>query len=185
MKLIVGLGNPGKEYEDTRHNVGFKAIDQLVDRFNISNISEKFQAHFASVTLGEEKIFLAKPQTYMNLSGNSVRQIKDYYKIDIKDIIVIHDDIDLEFGKIKIKIGGGSGGQNGIKSLDSAIGNNYLRVRFGIGRPDVKSEVSNYVLSRFSKSEMQEVERINKLLAENIELLFVGKSSELIKILST
>ena len=151
MKLIVGLGNPGKEYELNRHNVGFLAVDYLIDKFSASKVSSKFKGDLYK---SDEYLFL-KPNTFMNLSGESVVLVKNFYKIDNKDIIVIHDDIDLKLGALRFKRGGSSGGHNGLKSIDSYIGNDYYRIRIGVGRPQKKEEVVNYVLSNFSKEELE------------------------------
>ena len=151
MKLIVGLGNPGKEYELNRHNVGFLAVDYLIDKFSASKVSSKFKGDLYK---SDEYLFL-KPNTFMNLSGESVVLVKNFYKIDNKDIIVIHDDIDLKLGALRFKRGGSSGGHNGLKSIDSYIGNDYYRIRIGVGRPQKKEEVVNYVLSNFSEEELE------------------------------
>lgn len=143
--LIVGLGNPGSDYTQTRHNIGFMVVDELVKRFNASNVS-------SSSFLGEcyklKNHFLLKPMTYMNLSGNSVVKVKNFYKIE--KVLVIHDDLDLPFGALRFKEGGGHGGHNGLKSIDANIGREYIRVRMGIGKPEHKGEVASYVLSNFS-----------------------------------
>ena len=150
-KLIVGLGNPGEKYKYNRHNAGFLALDYLIDKFNASKISSKFKGELYK---SEDYLFL-KPLTYMNLSGESVLLVKNFYKIENENIIVIHDDIDLKLGALKFKKGGSSGGHNGLKSIDSSIGNDYWRVRIGIGRPEKKEEVINYVLSDFSENELE------------------------------
>jgi len=150
MKLIVGLGNIGDKYRLNRHNVGFLAIDYLVDEFNA------FKVNFFEGDLFKAKDFLfLKPTTFMNNSGENVVLVKNFYKIDNENIIVIHDDIDLKLGALKFKRGGSSGGHNGLKSIDKYIGNNYYRARIGIGRPERKKEVINYVLSDFSKDELE------------------------------
>jgi len=151
MKLIVGLGNPGDKYKLNRHNIGFLAVDYLIKEFNASKISSKFKGELYK---SSDMLFL-KPTTYMNLSGESVGAVKDFYKIDNEDIIVIHDDIDLAFGALKFKKGGGHGGHNGLKSIDSHIGKEYWRIRMGVGRPEKKEMVVNYVLSDFSQEELE------------------------------
>ena len=149
MKLIVGLGNIGNKYRLNRHNVGFLTIDYLVDELNAFKIS------FSKGNLFKSKDFLfLKPSTFMNNSGESVVLVKNFYKIDNENIIVIHDDIDLKLGALKFKRGGSSGGHNGLKSIDKYIGNDYYRIRIGVGRPEKKEEVVNYVLSDFSKDEL-------------------------------
>ena len=165
MKLIVGLGNPGKEYEKNRHNIGFLAVDYLIDEFNASKISSKFKGELYK---NGNYLFL-KPLTFMNLSGESVRGVKDFYKIDNDDIIVIHDDIDLNIGALKFKKGGSSGGHNGLKSIDKHIGNDYWRVRIGVGRPERKEEVVNYVLSNFSNEELSCIEKNFENIKKAIE----------------
>ncbi len=185
-KLIVGLGNPGKSYQYTRHNIGFMAAERIANRYNFTSFitSSKFLAEISEGSIDHQKIFLIKPTTYMNLSGESVQKLKSYYKIDLSDIIVIHDDIDLEFGKIKVKVGGGHAGHNGLRSLDQHISKDYLRVRIGIGRP-ANEEVSDYVLNKFSKEELKEVEFLNEQIAININELLQGKIDQFIKNISS
>ena len=154
-KLVVGLGNPGIEYKKNRHNIGFLVVDYLIDEFNASKVSSKFKGELYKI--GD--YFFLKPLTFMNLSGESVRIVKDFYKIDNDDIIVIHDDIDLGVGALKFKKGGSSGGHNGLKSIDKNIGNDYWRVRIGVGRPERKEQVVSYVLSDFKKSELECIEK--------------------------
>lgn len=153
MRLIVGLGNPGLEYALNRHNVGFMAVDEIVRRHNFSPYKQKFKALVAEGRLGTEKVLVIKPQTFMNLSGQSVGEFLRFYKLDSQDVIVLYDEIDLEAAKFKVKLGGGNAGHNGLKSLSAHIGNDYHRVRIGVGRPAQKSQVSNYVLSNFSKAD--------------------------------
>ncbi len=154
-KLIVGLGNPGKKYLKNRHNAGFLALDFLIDKFNASKISSKFKGELFK----SDNYFFLKPLTYMNLSGESVLSVKNFYKINNDNIIVIHDDIDLKLGALRFKKGGSSGGHNGLKSIDNLIGNDYYRIRIGIGRPERKEDVINYVLNDFDEKEMQCVEK--------------------------
>ena len=173
MFLVVGLGNPGAEYAASRHNVGFMAADELHRRYNFSPFKAKFDGLIAEGTIEGEKIYLLKPQTYMNLSGNSVVKTAHFYKILPQNIVVIHDDMDLPVGKIKAKIGGGSGGHNGIKSIDSQISPNYNRIRIGVGHPENKSEqnVVNHVLSGFSKADKENVENNIEIVADLIGIL--------------
>jgi len=152
--LFVGLGNPGSQYEDTRHNIGFKVIDVLIDELSARNISKT--AFHGELYRTASTLFL-KPVTFMNLSGKSVLPVKQFFKIELEDIIVIHDDIDLPFGAVRFKRGGGHGGHNGLKSIDAAIGKEYLRVRIGVGKPERKSQVADYVLHRFSDEEMAQL----------------------------
>ncbi len=150
MKLIVGLGNPTPKYANTRHNIGFRVIDRLVNNSNAINISKN--SFYGELYKSKQTLFL-KPLTYMNLSGKSVIAVKNFYKIDMEDIIVVHDDIDLPFSALRFKRGGGNGGHNGLKSIDSTIGKDYIRVRMGIGKPERKSEVIGFVLGDFNESE--------------------------------
>ncbi len=151
MHLIVGLGNPGPQYAKNRHNVGFMVIDRLIDRLHPIEISKK---SFQGSLYKSGSTLLLKPLTFMNLSGQSVLAVKNFYKIALENIIVIHDDLDLGLGAIRIKKGGSSGGHNGLKSLDATIGKEYIRIRFGIGRPPTKEEVIDYVLSDFTPDEI-------------------------------
>jgi PTH1 family peptidyl-tRNA hydrolase len=164
--LIVGLGNPGSNYLSTRHNIGFMVIDTLLRRFNTQKLSSssfegelyKFQNHF-----------LLKPLTFMNLSGNSIGAIKKFYKID--DVVVIHDDLDLPFGTLRFKMGGGHGGHNGLKSTDEKISREYMRVRMGIGKPEHKGEVASYVLGNFNDEELSHLQQWIEQAADAIEFL--------------
>ncbi len=150
MLLIVGLGNPGTQYENTRHNIGFRVIDHLVSDFGANEISK---SSFQGKLFKAPNLLFLKPTTFMNLSGNSVQAVKNFYKIDIDDIIVIHDDIDLPFSALRFKKGGGHGGHNGLRSIDAMIGKEYSRVRMGVGKPEYKSQVVDYVLGNFSDEE--------------------------------
>ena len=153
MFLLVGLGNPGTEYAETRHNVGFMAVDEIVRRHHFSGFKSKFKGVYADGTVQQEKVMILKPMTYMNLSGESVGAICRFFKIPPEKVIFFHDDMDLPVGKIKVKTGGGSGGHNGIKSIDSHIGNGYTRVRIGVSKPAVKEQVIDWVLSKFSTTD--------------------------------
>ena len=170
-KLIAGLGNPGERYKNTRHNLGFMAIDEIALKLNVMQFVNKFHAEFTSLQVENYKILLLKPQTFMNNSGIAIRECAAFYKIPPQDILVIHDELDLETGKIKIKIGGGSGGHNGLKSIDQNIGNNYYRLRFGVGKPEHKSQVSDYVLHSFNHDEIEIVSRGIKFISNNLGLL--------------
>lgn len=150
MTLFVGLGNPGSLYENTRHNIGFRVIDALIDSLDGQNISK---VSFYGELYKTPKALLLKPTTFMNLSGKSVLAVSNFYKIDVEQIVVIHDDIDLPFGALRFKKGGGDGGHNGLKSIDSLLGKEYTRCRIGVGKPMHTSQVANYVLSRFSIKE--------------------------------
>ncbi len=150
MLLIVGLGNPGKQYENTRHNIGFKVIDELIYDFGARDVSKN---SFQGKLYKTSNILFLKPTTFMNLSGNSVQIVKNFYKIELEDIVVIHDDIDLPFSALRFKNGGSHGGHNGLRSIDSMIGKEYNRVRMGVGKPEHKSQVVDYVLGDFSDIE--------------------------------
>ena len=169
--LIAGLGNPGKAYELTRHNIGFMLIDALTQYFESSNYQKKFNSELANASLEKSKIFFAKPQTYMNKSGTSISEITRFYKIPITNIIVIHDDLDLEFLKIKVKTGGGDGGHNGLKSVDSMIGKNYSRLRIGIAHPGSQERVNNYVLGKFKKDELEKIAAFFDVICNNFHYL--------------
>ena len=177
--LIAGLGNIGKNYDLTRHNVGFMLIDVLCAKYNIKlQNKDKFQALISAIQPPNQNILLACPTTYMNLSGSSIQKIKAYYKIDIQNIIIIHDDLDFPLGKIKVKQGGGHAGHNGLKSIDSAIGKNYIRVRIGIDKPNFDMDVSDYVLSRFNKNELAIINESLYKIIENIHFLLENKLNE-------
>ncbi len=157
MTLYVGLGNPGPAYEKSRHNIGFRVIDHLISQIGAKAISKK---RFEGELYRKGDLLLLKPLTFMNLSGRSVKAVKDFFKIALEDIVVIHDDIDLALGTIRYKLGGGAGGHNGLRSIDEYIGKEYLRVRIGVGKPARKSEVASYVLSAFDNQEEHRVEEI-------------------------
>ncbi len=172
MFLIVGLGNPGADYVNTRHNAGFMTVDAIAEEYNFASWREKFDGLIAEGKIAGEKVYLLKPQTYMNLSGNSVVKAAMFYKILPDNIVVIHDDMDLDISQIKAKTGGGSGGHNGLKSIDSHITNAYHRIRLGVGHPKGTGEVVvNHVLSRFSKTELASLDENIELVTENIGVL--------------
>lgn len=172
MFLVVGLGNPGQEYENTRHNVGFMAVDQIFDRYCFSSFKEKFDSLLAEGQIGKEKVLLLKPKTFMNLSGNAVVKAALFYKILPENIIVIHDDVDLDFGKLKAKRGGSSAGHNGLKSIDANITPLYNRIRIGIGRPaHADFNMADYVLSRFSKADEKTLQNSLNAAADAVEVL--------------
>lgn len=164
--LIVGLGNPGANYEKTRHNIGFMVIDELIRRFNPSKLSS---SSFQGELYKSQNHFLLKPLTFMNLSGKSIGAVKKFYKIE--DVVVIHDDLDLPFGTLRFKKGGGHGGHNGLKSTDEHISKEYIRVRMGIGKPEHKGEVASYVLSDFSLQEQQHLKEWIEKTADSVEFL--------------
>ena len=153
MKLIIGLGNPGKEYENTRHNIGFMAIDNYVKFHNLGDFKEKFNGMYLKYQLDNEQVILVKPLSFMNLSGDVVRKYVDYFKVDIKDILIIHDDLDMPVGKIKLKQNGSSGGHNGIKDISLKLGTEeFKRLKVGISN-NKNMDTKDYVLGRFSKEE--------------------------------
>jgi PTH1 family peptidyl-tRNA hydrolase len=154
MKLIVGLGNPGKQYENTRHNIGFLVIDKLSEQLNIRLDQTKFKGIFGMGNVEGEKILLLKPLTFMNLSGESIRAVMDYYQVQIEDLVVIYDDLDLPVGRIRLRQQGSAGGHNGIKSTIAHLGTqNFNRIRVGIDRPRTGMNVADYVLGCFTKDE--------------------------------
>lgn len=174
MWLIAGLGNPGKSYQGNRHNVGFMAVDAIAHRHRFSGFSKKQGAELAEGQISDEKILLVKPLSFMNLSGTPVGEISRYYRIPAERIIVIHDELDIVPGKLKVKRGGGNGGHNGLKSLDAHIGQSYARVRIGIGHPGDKEMVSGYVLHDFSKEDMAKIAPVLDAVAEHIGFLIAG-----------
>ncbi|MDD2781006.1 aminoacyl-tRNA hydrolase [Sulfuricurvum sp.] len=171
--LIVGLGNPGPAYASTRHNVGFMVIDELCRRHSVQNISK---SSFEGELFKMGAHFLLKPTTYMNLSGRSILTVKNFYKID--EIIVVHDDLDLPFGAMRFKIGGGHGGHNGLKSADAAISSEYTRVRLGIGKPEHKSQVADYVLHPFNPEEQSKLSHWICAAADAVEMLLTQNCSD-------
>jgi PTH1 family peptidyl-tRNA hydrolase len=172
MRLIVGLGNPGPRYADNRHNIGFLAVDEIVRRYSFGPIKTKFHGAIAEGNIGLEKVICLCPTTFMNDSGRSVQAALQFYKLSPNDIIVIHDEIDLPLGKVKVKCGGGAGGHNGLRSIDAHVGPDYWRIRLGVGHPGVKAAVKNFVLMDFGKEERKLVDEINQVCAENLPLLF-------------
>ena len=184
MFLICGLGNPGKEYINTRHNIGFNLIDKLSSFYNFSLYKKDTKKEILKGSINNYSCILMKPLTFMNLSGQPVQEIMSFYKIEINKIFIIHDDLDLELGKVKIKLGGGNGGHNGLSSIDEMIGPNYHRLRIGIDHPGMKHLVTSYVLNKFTKDELDIIE--NKLIkiTENFEIflsdsgLFLTKLAE-------
>lgn len=158
MKLIVGLGNPGRQYEETRHNVGFKVIDELSNQLHIPLDKAKFNGVFGQGMLNGEKVLLLKPLTYMNLSGESIRPLMDYYDILVEDILVVYDELDLPVGKIRLREKGSAGGHNGMKSIIQHLGTQeFKRIRIGINRPTNGMKIADYVLGRFPAEEMQDI----------------------------
>ncbi len=182
MMFFVGLGNPGANYANTRHNVGFIAVDMISDRYNFTwSHKPKFNADIAVGECELGKIVLCKPTTFMNLSGDSVQSLLSFYKIPLDKVVVIHDDLDLDLGVIKHKIGGGAGGHNGLKSIDKLVGANYQRLRVGIDRPEHPGhDVSDYVLGKFAKEEELLITERLSVLVDNLKTL-VDNDLELFK----
>ena len=175
MLLFVGLGNPTPDSENNRHNVGFKIIDTINKKFSLSKQKPKFKWLLTTGNIGDKKVYAIKPLTFMNNSGVCIRELIEYFKIDAEDVIVFHDDLDIEFGKIKAKFGGSSAGHNGIASIDKFIGKDYSRVRIGIGKPKNGIEVADYVLQNFDEDESIGIEKISKDITESISILVEKK----------
>jgi PTH1 family peptidyl-tRNA hydrolase len=175
IKLIVGLGNPGVNYQCNRHNIGFMALECLAQSLKCSTWHKKFSGEYSDSSFMGHKIVLLKPLNYMNLSGHSVVACANFYKIKPEEILVIYDELDLMHGRIKIKQGGSNGGHNGIKSIEAFIGKNFYRMRIGISHPGDKAQVSNYVLSNFSKTESLRNEKTFTSICLNAEHLLTGK----------
>lgn len=179
--LFVGLGNQGEKYHNTLHNAGFIFIDAVLTELGIqANWREKYNGLYIINVVEDRKIIFVKPQTYMNNSGLCVVQFRNFYKVENDNIFVFHDDIDLELGQIKFKTSGGNGGHNGLKSLDVHIGNNYHRVRFGVGRPITKDDVASYVLSGFLPDNIQKIQEQAKNITKNI-VFFLAKQFSRVK----
>ena len=178
MLLFVGLGNPTPDSENNRHNVGFKIIDSINKEFGLSKQKPKFKGLLTTGNIGNKKVYAIKPLTFMNNSGICIRELIEYFKIDAEDVIVFHDDLDLEFGKIKAKFGGSSAGHNGISSIDKFIGKDYSRVRIGIGKPKGSINTADYVLQNFDEDEMMGLEKITKDITDSISIL-VNKKLDL------
>ena len=171
MLLFVGLGNPTQDSENNRHNVGFKIIDSINKEFGLSKQKPKFKGLLTTGNIGNKKVYAIKPLTFMNNSGICIRELIEYFKIDAEDVIVFHDDLDLEFGKIKAKFGGSSAGHNGISSIDKFIGKEYSRVRIGIGKPKGSINTADYVLQNFDEEETLGIQKISKNINESITIL--------------
>ncbi len=167
MFLFVGLGNPTPNSENNRHNIGFKVIDAINSKFKLSKQKPKFKGLLTTGNINEKKVYAIKPLTFMNNSGICIRELIEYFKIEAENIIVFHDDLDIDFGKIKTKFGGSSAGHNGIESIDKFIGKDYSRVRIGIGKPNDKIAVSDYVLKDFDDDEKQQLETLKNNITEN------------------
>lgn len=172
MFLIVGLGNPEKDYANTRHNMGFNVINKISEKYKIDINRSKFKGLFGLGNINGQKVGLLKPQTFMNLSGISVREIVDFYKLELKDILVIYDDIDLEPGKIRIKSFGSAGSHNGMKSVIQSLGSEgFARLRVGIGKPEYKGELVEYVIGHINEKDKELLEKGVNLAVEAIEVI--------------
>jgi peptidyl-tRNA hydrolase, PTH1 family len=178
MKLFVGLGNPGTQYAFNRHNVGFMAVDAIAAAHGFPSWRKRFQGVVAEGTLGRETVLLLKPSTYMNESGRSVGEAVRFYKLELADVIVFHDELDLAPGKVRVKTGGGTAGHNGLKSLTAHIGNDYVRVRIGIGHPGAKELVQHWVLHDFVKSDHAWLEPLLGAIAQGAPDLAEGASDK-------
>ena len=177
MKLFVGLGNPGAQYERNRHNVGFMALDVIADAYNLGSWRKRFQGETAEGSLNGERVILLKPLTYMNESGRSVGEAARFLKIPVEDIYVFHDEIDLAPGKLKVKTGGGNAGHNGLRSITAHMGNDYTRVRIGVGHPGAKEAVARYVLHDFAKVEYSWLDPMLAAMADAAPYLAKGDSA--------
>jgi PTH1 family peptidyl-tRNA hydrolase len=178
MFLLVGLGNPGSEYANNRHNIGFLAIDAIVNLFPFSSFSKKFHGYIAEGFIDGAKVIALKPETFMNDSGRAVMAVSNFFKISSEQIVVLHDEIDLAPAKVKIKRGGGHSGHNGLRSIHDHIGPDYGRVRIGIGHPGSKELVIDHVLKDFSKSDIEWVDKVLGAISKNTTLLISNRDSD-------
>src|SRR6201990_2788113 len=178
MRLLVGLGNPGEKYKNNRHNIGFMAVDAIARRHGFPPWRRRFQGVATEGSLAGEKVLLLLPGTYMNESGNAVAEAMHFYKLPkLTDIVVFQDELELPPGKVRVKVGGGIAGHNGLRSISAHVGNDYRRVRIGIGHPGVKAQVHGHVLSDFAKSDRPWVEALCQAIADNAGLLATAKDS--------
>tara|TARA_Y100000994_G_scaffold207327_1_gene179814 strand:+ start:37 stop:597 length:561 start_codon:yes stop_codon:yes gene_type:complete len=175
MILLVGLGNPTPDSNDNRHNVGFKIIDSINRKFGLTKQKPKFKGLLTTGNISNKKVYAIKPLTFMNNSGICIRELIEYFKIDAEDVIVFHDDLDVDFAKIKVKFGGSSAGHNGIESIDKFIGKDYSRVRVGIGKPEKKIEVSDFVLTNFTDEEKVDLEKVIQNIIDSMPILIDKK----------
>ena len=171
MLLLVGLGNPNPNNTNNRHNVGFLVIDAINAKFKLSKQKPKFKGLLTTGKINEQKVYAIKPLTFMNNSGICIREIIEYFKINVKDVFVFHDDMDIDTGKIKVKFGGGNAGHNGIESIDKNIGKDYSRIRIGIGRPKNDSTGVEHVLDNFANEEKKSVEEVNNNIIKSLPIL--------------
>ncbi len=175
MLLFVGLGNPTPDNENNRHNIGFKIIDAINQKFSLSKQKPKFKGLLTTGNIGNKKVYAIKPLTFMNNSGICIRELIEYFKIDSEDVIVFHDDLDVDFMKIRAKFGGSSAGHNGVESIDKFIGKEYSRVRVGIGKPQKKIEVSDFVLTNFTEEEKIELQKVIDSIIDSMPILIDKK----------
>jgi len=178
MQLVVGLGNPGSKYAGNRHNIGFMAVDEIVRRHGFSPWRRRFQGETAEATIAGDKVLILKPTTYMNESGRSVGEAMRFFNLEPTDVTVIHDEIDLAPGKVRVKLGGGHAGNNGIRSVSSHIGPHYRRVRIGVGHPGDRNLVMPHVLNDFAKDEQDWVKVLVDAVAESFPLLIQGEDAK-------
>lgn len=178
MRLVVGLGNPGGQYARNRHNIGFMAADEIVRRHSFAAYRNKFQGEVCEGVIGGEKVVVLKPMTFMNESGRSVKEAASFYKIATEDILVLHDELDLAPGKMRVKRGGGHAGHNGLRSIHAHMGEGYARLRLGIGHPGHKDRVTGYVLNDFAKADQDWLTALLDAVADNIDLVFAAKDSD-------
>jgi PTH1 family peptidyl-tRNA hydrolase len=174
MRLLVGLGNPGSRYAANRHNVGFLAIDAIARRYDFGARRGRFHSEILDGQIDGVKFVALKPQTFMNLSGDAVLPALQFYKLQPADIVVLHDEIDLPLGRVRVKRGGGAAGHNGLRSIDDAIGQDYWRIRIGVGRPEGEVRVRSHVLENFSAEELTDVERVIGAIADCFPLMAAG-----------
>ena len=175
MLLFVGLGNPTPDSQNNRHNIGFKVIDAINQKFGLSKQKPKFKGLLTTGNIGDKKVYAIKPLTFMNNSGICIRELIEYFKMDAADVIVFHDDLDIDVGKIKAKFGGSSAGHNGIESIDKFIGKDYSRVRIGIGKPESRISISDYVLNDFNDDEKEKLENITENIITSLNILLDKK----------
>ena len=178
MRLVVGLGNPGEKYARNRHNIGFMAADEIVRRHSFSAYRSKFQGALAEGMIGTEKVLVLKPMTFMNESGRAVKEAVTFYKIAPEDIVVLHDELDLAPGKLRMKRGGGHAGHNGLRSIHAHVGEGYARIRLGIGHPGHKDRVTGHVLNDFAKADQDWLVPLLDAVADNIDFVLDGKDSD-------
>jgi len=175
MLLFVGLGNPTPDSENNRHNIGFKIIDAINQKFGLSKQKPKFKGLLTTGNIKGKKVYAIKPLTFMNNSGICIRELIEYFKIEAENVIVFHDDLDIDFGKIKAKFGGSSAGHNGIESIDKFIGKDYSRIRIGIGKPKKNSEIVDHVLKDFDEEEIKGLKKITTNITESLSILLDKK----------